>query len=237
VPAKVRAAQRAGNRFVEVSFRTHFVNLHLVPNRPDEARRDIDDAMKAWPRGNDFGNQDYLAVRNRTYVAMYAGDLDAAIRLLPRWEQYFGSLMARVDFLRQDALWFIGAIAAMRARAAHDAGRPSEQRTHLREAARIADRLAAIAMPMAQGKLLQLRAAIALASGDLDAARARIREAMAMAEARSTDLERACAQWTLADLEGGDAGLALHASAEAWFTAEGIRAPARFVAAVFPGRS
>jgi hypothetical protein len=236
VVPRIRSAQRAGNRFVEVNFRTQFVVLYLLRDEADEARADVEDAIASWlPGSTDFGNQDYLALRSVTYVALYSGDLRAAERLLPRWRAYFGSLMSRVVFLRQDALAFVGSIALARAAAAHAKGDALETRARIREARRAADEADALPLPMAHAYALRLRAGIHAVQGESDGARAVLFEALRDAESRGTELEAACIRWRLADLVAGDEGKRLREMAEQWMASQGARVPERLVAAILPG--
>jgi hypothetical protein len=236
VPAKIRAASRAGNRFIEVNFRTQFVNVALADDRPDEARREVKDAIASWPRVDpEFGNQDYLAVRSLTYVALYAGDLDGMAGLQPEWRRYFASLIARVAFLRQDALWWGGAVAL--ARASREQRDVQRRGRRLREARRAMRELEGFDLPMARASAAHLRAGIAACEGREDAARDALRAALALAEARGTELNAACIRARLASLVGGDEGRALRAASEEWMAAQGVRCPERLVAATLPGWS
>jgi hypothetical protein len=240
VPAKIRAAQRAGNRFIEVNFRTQFVNLLLVEDRPDDARRDVLDAIASWPRIDDeFGNQDYLALRNLTYVAIYEGDAAEVARKLPEWKRYFGSLISRVIFLRQDALYWTGAASLFLARATGRGAPETERASHLRAAERAARDLQRFDLPMAAASALHLRAGVAACRGETDLARDLLAKALVEAEAHGTDLHAACIRWRLAELLGhggdGSEGRELRAKADEWMGTNAVRAPARLVAAVLPG--
>jgi serine/threonine protein kinase len=236
VPAKIRAARRAGNRFIEVNFRTQFVHLQLTRDRPAQARRDVEDAIASWPRvDGEFANQDYLALRNLTYVALYAGDVSRATAMLPTWQRYFASLLRRVTFLRQDALWFVGAIALARAAAAREANDPRENARRLRDAGRAADDLARIDLPMARASMLHLRAAIAHGRGDEGAAIDLLREALRHADARGTVLNAACLRARLGAIVGGDEGRALRRACDEWMREQDVQAPERLIGAVLPG--
>ncbi len=238
VPAKIRAAQKAGNRFIEVNFRTQFVNLHLIDDRPDDARRDVLDAIASWPRvDSEIANQDYLALRNLTYVALYQRDLDELARKEAEWARYFGSLLSRVAFLRQDALFWSGAAALVRARA----GRGGERARGVRIAARAVRDLERFDLPMAAANALHLRAGIAACAEDFAAARDALSQALVLAERQATELHAACIRWRLAEVLAGkssqpsEEARGLAAMAREWMKAEEVRAPERLVEAVLPG--
>jgi hypothetical protein len=235
VPEKIRAAQRAGNRFVEVNFRTEFVNIRLVRDRPDEARREVEDAIAAWPRTRmDFGNQHYLALRGLTSVALYERDERAAAALLPQWRRYFASLLARVPFLRMDALWNVGAIALVRAFASRARGRTAETAERLREARRARDEVGAIDLAYARANALQLAAGIALLEGNTDAEIRALREGIDDADARGAELHAAAMRARLARVAGGAEGETLRRASATWTKREHVREPERLFATVLP---
>ena len=237
VPAKIRAAQRAGNRFVEVNYRTQFVNLRLREDRPDEARQEVEDAIAAWPStGSSFANQHYLALRGLTVVALYERDERAAIALLPRWKRYFTSLLGRAQFLRMDALWNVGSIALLRASKALARGGASEVAPRLREAGRAFEEAARIDIPYARGNALLLRIGIATMKNDAEAAMIALHEGIRDAEARGSDLHAAVMRARLAVLLGGSEGAALRETADAWMKRAGVRDPARLMGTVLVAR-
>jgi tetratricopeptide (TPR) repeat protein len=235
VPAKIRAAQRAGNRFVEVNFRTEFVNLRLLLDRPEEARIEVEQAIAAWPRtGADFGNQDYLALRGLTSVALYERNEQAAAALLPQWRRYFASLMGRVLFLRMDALWNVGAIALVRAQAARRRGEESEVNARLREARRAHEAVGKIDLPYARANAAQLRIGIASIERDVATVTRVSREAIRDAEARGAELHAAALRTRLAAILGGDEGEIMARRATAWMETQRVRAPERLIGTVLP---
>jgi eukaryotic-like serine/threonine-protein kinase len=233
VPARIRAAQRSGNRFVEVSYRTQFVHLRLLPDRPNEARREVEDAIAIWPRADDsFGNQDYLALRGLTAIALYERDERAATDLLPRWRRYFASLLGRVPFLRLDALWNVGSVALLRAGGALARGEATQARAHLREARRARADVMRIESPYARANGGLLRIGIALLEGDLDAAVLALREGIRDADARGADLHGAVMRARLGAILDGDEGSSLKRSAQEWMRAQNVRDPPRLAGTV-----
>jgi hypothetical protein len=233
VPARIRAAQRSGNRFVEVSYRTQFVNLRLLHDLPHEARREVEDAIAIWPRADDsFGNQDYLALRGLTAIALYERDERAAVDLLPRWRRYFASLLGRVPFLRLDALWNVGSIALLRAGAALARGEATQARTHLREARRARADVMRIESPYARANGGVLRIGIAGLEGDLDAEVLALREGIQDADTRGADLHGAVMRARLGAILDGDEGSSLERSAKEWMRAQNVRDPLRLTGTV-----
>src|SRR5262249_21096837 len=78
IPPRVRAAQQAGNRFMEVSLRTFFAQLGMYDDDPDGGEREAEDAIRGWLPGSDiFGNQHYWALKSRTLLALYRGDVES----------------------------------------------------------------------------------------------------------------------------------------------------------------
>ena len=236
VPAKIRAAQRAGNRLFEVNFRTQFVNLKLIRDRPAEARREVEDAIAAWPRtGTTFGNQHYLALRGLTAVSLYERDDLAAAALLPQWRRYFASLLARVPFLRLDALWNVGAIALLRASAARAKGDAGQATARLHEARRAREEVARIESPYARGNGLLLRIGICALEGDVAATVRTLREGIHDADTRGADLHGAAMRARLGAIASGAEGDAFARAAAAWMRKENVRDPERLIGAVLPG--
>jgi hypothetical protein len=233
VPAKIRAAQRSGNRFVEVSYRTQFVNLRLIHDQPNDARREVEDAIAIWPRADDsFGNQDYLALRGLTAVALYERDERAAVDLLPRWDRYFASLLGRVPFLRLDALWNVGSVALLRAGASLARGEATRARAHLREARRARAEVMRIDSPYARANGGLLRIGVALFDGDLDAAVLALREGILDADARGADLHGAVMRARLGAILDGAEGSSLGQSAQEWMRAQNVRDPSSLTGTV-----
>jgi hypothetical protein len=231
VPARILAAQRAGNRLIDVNFRTQFVNLHLADDRPEEARRDVMDAIASWPRvDGEFANQDYLALRNLTYVAIYEGNVDEVARRAPEWRRYFSSLLSRIAFLHQDALYWIGASALLQARSAP----VSEREGFLRSAERAARRLGGFDLPMAAAYAQHLRAGVAACRNQEAVLHEALARALSLAETQGAELHAACIRWRLSELLGGDER-GHGASARGWMQSQGVRAPERLVAALLPG--
>ncbi len=237
VPARIRAAERAGNQFIGVNFRTFFVHMHLVPDRPDDARRDVKDAIASWLPGSQvFGNQDYLALRSLTHIALYAGDVDAHARELGAgWQRYFGSLLRELVFLRHDALFLTASLALARAATARRRGDESGARVLLAEAHARTARLARMPMPMAADYVSLLRAGLAAHTAGEGAAVPFLRVALARSLERGTALHAAVLRRRLGETVGGSEGRALQGASDAWMRAQEIANPERLTAGTLPG--
>jgi hypothetical protein len=237
VPARIRAAQRAGNRFVEVSFRSYFASIHLRRNQPDEARRDIEDAIASWLPGTDeFGNQQFLALRSLTWTALYAGDAESVgDELEQRWQRFFSSLSRYVELLLQDALMLLGGLSLARAAEARRRGDAAAMRAHLKTARGRIQRLARIRLPMAQESTLRLRAGLAACAGDPVAASLCLRDALTRALRSDSQLQVAAIRRRLGATLGGSEGGSLRREGDAWMASEGFVSPDRMSAAVLPG--
>jgi hypothetical protein len=237
VPARIRAAQRAGNRFMEVNFRAFFTCLHLAPDRPDEARREVEDAIASWLPGSDeFGNQHYLALRSRSFVTLYAGDVDATAPALDgEWARFFRSLMRHVLILRQDGLMLVSQLALARAVQAQQRRQMSVAQRHARAARRALARLSRITLPRARAAALRLRAGLAAFAGDDAAALQHLRAALRVADEMGTALDGAAIRLRLGALVGGSEGAALTRAGHAVMADEDAVNPARLTAALLPG--
>jgi hypothetical protein len=237
VPARIRAAQRAGNRFVEVSFRSYFASVHLRRDRPAEARADVEDAIGSWlPSSDDFGNQQFLALRSLTWIALYAGDVEAVGDALERrWQRFFSSLSRYVELLLQDALMLLAGLSLARAANARRRGDRAATRAHLRAAHKRVQRLARIRLPMAQESTLRLRAGLAACADEPEAAARWLREALARTARAESSLQVAAIRRRLGAVLGGSEGGALRADGDAWLAAEGFVDADRMTAAILPG--
>ncbi|HEX4457841.1 MAG TPA: AAA family ATPase, partial [Polyangia bacterium] len=237
VPLRIRSAQRSGNRFMEIAFRSFFANVHLTVDDAETARRDVSDAIAGWlPGRDDFGNQHYLALRSLTYIALYAGDVDAvADALTAKWQRFYGTLLRHVLLLQQDGRMLTAQLALARAVNARQRGDATAAAALVRSARHDAAALARVKLPMARAALPRVLAGLAALAGDDAAAVGHLREALVRAEANHAALYAAAIRRRLGALVGGSEGAALVAAADAYFAGEGVRHPARMTAALVSG--
>jgi hypothetical protein len=114
---------------------------------------------------------------------------------------------------------------------------PSLRDARLAEATRLARRLERERMGWTSLLASLLRAAIANARDDADAAVAALKLSLETARRAEMSMHGAAAAWQLGRLLGGDEGARLVVDAETAMNAEDIRAPARWAAMLVPGRS
>ncbi len=156
-PRRSAARSAPGTGFIEVNFRTQFVNL-----TSSTTARTTPGATFSTPSPRGPASTASSATRTTSrsqphqYVAIYEGDVGGGDQrqLVPEWKRYFASLLSRVVFLRQDALFWTGACALVLARVA--SGR--ERARRLRAARRALRELERIDLPMAAAYALQLAA-------------------------------------------------------------------------------
>lgn len=147
-----------GDRHLATDQRVACANLvWLVDGGPAVARREIDLAMRTWPRTG-FHAQHYYAIQARVHVALWEGDGAAALALIESvWPTLRRSLMLAVQGMRVDALW----LRARARLAVADAARGIERRWRLAAASRDAARLEATHAPWARALASVVRARVA----------------------------------------------------------------------------
>ncbi len=237
VPATIRSAQRIGNRFVEVSHRTFFSNLHLVADHPGDALEDLRDALAGWHTagvGDDVTNPFFFSLKGRTTAALYRRDPDGDPSLEDDWRRVRASLLYQIPMIRIETSQFLGQLAVARAalaRARHDT---SASARHLADARRWIAR-SRYGLPAGTDMADLLAASTSLVAGELDDATARFRALVDRLDASGQRTTAAACRRRLATLVGGTAGDELRAAADRYFTEEGVVRPERLTDALLPG--
>ncbi len=238
VEKRLREARLSGNRWVEVNYRTFFVILKLLDDKPEEARADVREAIGSWvSMGVGFGNQHFLALRSLTYLALYVGDVDeAATELLPLWDRFESSLLRGVSMLMCDGLMLTAGLALARAQRAKERNALSEMKALRGDAKRRIARLKRQKLPMAAPAAARLAAGLAALDDDDAAVIAHLRDALAWPDTRVTIApSNAAVRLELGTRLGGDEGRALHDQAVAWMRSVSAKAPSRLAASVMAG--
>jgi serine/threonine protein kinase/ribosome-associated translation inhibitor RaiA len=232
VPALAADALDRGDLYSAVNLRLGFTNLvWLAADDIEGARRQIESGMALWSHRG-FYLQHYRALLAEANVDLYAGEGERAYeRVTRQWRELERSLLLRVQLVRGEA-YFLLARAALAS-----SGRGNQRAARIAEAARCATRLERERMPWTAPLAHLVRAAVAHAS---DAERnraetvAHLRAAADRADAANMAMHAAVARYRIAELLGGEEGEPLRAMAEAWMTAQGIRAPARLAFMLTP---
>jgi hypothetical protein len=218
VPAELADALERGDLFTAVNMRTGLANLAwLAADDPAGARRVVGEAMASWSQSG-FFMQHYFELLALTQIDLYEGD---GARALTRVHEAWPALQ-RAQLLRVEYIHCL--LLHLRGRAAVAAGA-------LDEAIGAAKRLEAVG-EHARGRALLLRAAVAEQRGDRPGALFSLRSARARFDA--ADLRGYL--FGAHSVEGrlvGDG--ALTAASDAYFAAERVRNPQRFVRMMLPG--
>jgi serine/threonine protein kinase len=233
----IREARETGNRFLEVNFRTFFIDMALADDAPDAALADVNDAIALWqPLSSEFNNQDYLVLCSRARVALYTGHGDDAA-LDREWARFDGSLLTRVLLLSQDALRMRVGMHQQRCRRARKRGQESEARRELSRARTLHARLARHPLPLAQLEAQALAAGLAELSGRPDQAVHELRAALDAFRTRGMRMWEASIAHELGRRLGGDEGRGLLDQAQHGFCALGVRNPDLTIRGILPGLS
>src|SRR5262245_1909168 len=160
-PGIMRDATERGDLFTKTNVATVAIaHLHLAADDPIEARRDIEEAMSAWPHSG-FHMQHVAELYGTVNVLLYTGEGDEAYaRIEEAWPRMRWSLHLANQFNRV-------MMRDLRARTAL-AAEQQRRRDLIRVAAREAARIAREDAPYAAAFACRIEAAIAAARGRRD---------------------------------------------------------------------
>lgn len=232
LPRLIADAEDRGDLFVLAHMQaSHPIVAWLAAGDLDDARRHLREGMAGWPRLR-FVIQHWQAMLAEAQIALYAGEgasaYDRIVRDLPPLRR---SLLLQAQIIRGLTLFAHG-----RAAVASIESNPSLREARLSEAMRLARRLGRERMDWTTLLASLLRAAIANARGDADAAVVALQASVETARRAEMSMHGAAATWQLGRLLGGDEGARHVADAEAAMSAEDIRTPERWAAMLIPGR-
>lgn len=233
VPDRLREAEERGNLYANVCWSTGLASLvFLAKDAPAEARVRSEDALARWSQRT-FHVEHWWAMLGDRQVDLYEGNGPVAWeRVLAEWPRLDASLLRLgVQLTLLEATHLRGRCALARARACA----PGEREGLLREAERDARRMLKEGQPWSTPLARLLEAGAASLRGDDEAARDKLTEAASGLVDAGMELYATAARLRLGQVEGGDAGGAMRAEAEAWLRREGVEAPARFVGMLVPG--
>jgi hypothetical protein len=226
-------AQERGDLYTIVNLNSRAtVFLSLVADDPALARRRLHEAMALWSQTG-FLVQHWQAMQYEAEIELYVGDGVRAYDRIVRDEAAFRrSLLGNVQVIRV-LTWYLRGRCAV----ASCEELPAERRAErLKEAKRLARRLAAEKMDWASTLSALLSACAANASGDRGTAVTTLRALLGPAEQAGLFLHAGAARYQLGLLVGGEAGRALVRQADEDMASRGVRAPARMAGRLVPGR-
>ena len=233
VPERIRAAQRAGDLFMEVTMRCWYFHQDVARDDSARARRDIREAIAAWPaRG--FTNQRILAQRSLSFLALYDGEVGDP-SLDQGWRAFHAAFASRLEMRRTEALSLETGLALARAAQARHAGDEAAVRAQIRMATERLRGLARIPIRLAHLRRRIGLATLAHARGRDEDAIEGLRGSLRSASRMDSPSIAASVQRQLGRLVGGDEGADLIASADADLADRGIRRPDRYAEMEVPG--
>jgi hypothetical protein len=229
VPLRLAEAQERGDLYAVANCRSGAANvIWLTADAPDEARREVAEAMVRWSRSG-VHVQHYFEALALTQIDLYADDGEAAYaRLIERWPAFRRALLLQIELVRLTLL-------DLRARSALAAARGSHAAARLRAVESDARRLEHGGMSFCRPAAHLLRAGVAQLRGQRERAVAALQEAARGFSEAEMLLHACAARRQLGRLIDGDEGRTLAADADAWLAHEGVRNPERLVAMLAPG--
>ncbi len=226
VPLLLRDALDHGDRNLADALRAWRSNTTwLVLDDPAEARRQL--AAARHDRAGGFHLHDYYVLHSEIQIDLYEGDGERAWqRLEGAWAALGASMLLRVQIVRIEANFLRGR-AALATCATADPDRLALVDAHAaaldREHLPWSDALAAI-----------LRSRAASRRGPGTGATPQLERAAAAADAAGLHAFAAAVRWRGGERRGGRRGDAIRRAAHAWFEAENVQRPERFVAMLAP---
>jgi tetratricopeptide (TPR) repeat protein len=231
----LRASEDRGDLVTSVSLRvSSMADMSLVADDPNGARRSLVEAMALWTQ-HGFHLQHWLALFWEARIDHYVGAPEKAWQRLERHEAPLKrSLLLEILSVRVISGYMGGCCAVGAAAIGREGKRRRALLAEARRRARRLDRELEDATAPTYAAILD--ASVAYIEGRHGIAKARLENAVRLAEAADLKLHAAAARYQLGRLLGGDSGRALLAEGERWMRSEGIRAPERWAEVLVPGR-
>ncbi len=233
LPRFLKDVREKGDLYAEVNLRCRVVWVSLlVADQPEEARREIEDAINRWSQ-HGFHIQHYWHMTGRVEIELYRGDAVSAWRILERtWPAMSKSLLLRIQLTAAEARILrcrTGLAAAVAHGVDSSKGRrlldETEQRLHRVEKANIF-----WVEPLTQ----LVRAGMASSAGEKPRARELLAAAAVGFEAAGMDLHAAVSRRRRGQVTGSD-GKRLIREADRWLSDQGVVDVERIAAVIAPG--
>ena len=230
MPLLVSAAEKRNNLYELTDLRTR-VNLHwLLNDDPDEARRQVIEAMQKWTQKG-FHRQHYNALFALAQIELYTGDgLVAWKQVSGQWPALSDSMILRVQIIRIEALH----LQARCSLAAAASGGGDERRL-IGVAENLARQIFKEGMKWADPLAALVQAGVASLRNEKQTAISLLSKACAGFEDAHMKLYAAVAKRRLGEITGGTEGQLLTDQADLWMREQKIRAPAKITRMLAPG--
>ncbi|HUG52641.1 MAG TPA: AAA family ATPase [Vicinamibacteria bacterium] len=230
VPRLLKEAEDRGDVFAQSQLGVRFAYvIHLARDRPDDARRQIREAMGRWPSSG-FNLLDFWSEYAEAETDLYDGQARRALeRLTGAWGSILRARIFRIQVLHIRSLYLRACCALA---AAGEAGGPSV----LPVAEADAGRLERMDAPSARALAEVLRGALALHRGAREEGTALLARAEGALEGEGLSLHAAAVRRRRGEVIGGVEGARLVEAADAVMTGQGILNPARMTAKFVPAR-
>lgn len=200
--------------------------IALADGDPDEAWRDVDDALNRWSR-RDWYLQHLFGLMAKIRIALYWGDGPTACRLLKNgWPRFKSSMQARLQSKRVTMLYLHGQVAVTMI---------SQGGTDPAHLADLSDDIALLkreSSALAQVQAQVLESALLVLQGESARAREQYQLTAASYERLTMPLHSAACRRRAAEVAGGEEDLR---RADAEMCEFGIAEPANFTAALIAG--
>ena len=233
LPRSLKDVREKGDLYAEVNLRCRVVWVSLlVADRPEEAGREVEDAIARWSQGG-FHVQHYWHLTGKIEIALYRGASIEAWEHLERvWPAMERSMLLRIQLTRTEAL-ILRCRTALAAAIAHGIG-SSAGRSLLREAESDLRRVEKEKIFWADPLARLVRAGIPSAGGDQQQAQEHLVAATAGFERADMELHAAVGRLRRGQLSGSD-GRRLVRDADRWMAAQGVENVGRLADVIAPG--
>ena len=231
VPETLRDVEERGDLFNATSISNRMAHMvRLAAGDVEQARRDLDQALWRWLQPG-IHMQRYWNLFAHSEVDLYCGD-GAAVdaRLRENWNGLKRAFVMRVEVAHIEALHLRARAALACAVQGNDPARSLA--SALRDAAAIEKRRA----PWGDALALLVRGTVSAMRGQRRAALEQLAQSQRGLEGVEMAAYAAAALRRRGELLGGEEGRAIVASADQFFTGQGIADPERMTAMLAPGR-
>jgi hypothetical protein len=233
-PGLIAEALEQKNAMVATNLRSgiHVVQW-LAHDDVDLAERMRALAFTGWETERRASSVHYLDFFARAQIALYRGDAHGAYAIACEGFSVLSrALLLQASYYRVSMLELRGRCAVA---AAASARRPSTRDKLLLAAERDASRIARDTMGSCPALAAIIRGSAAAVRGDLTSAARHLEEAVVASDRADMNLVREAARRRLGEIIGGDEGRALVRRADAWMTAETVKAPSALTRLFAPG--